>query len=94
MKDIGLDIRIVEDKVFDEMLTKAGNDPKKAAILSSLLAYKTNTNLAYVPVKFRYTSQILARMGFFWNITGASYIHKFIEGMAGLGFFDENNFIR
>ncbi|MBR1442281.1 MAG: amino acid adenylation domain-containing protein [Firmicutes bacterium] len=90
MKDIGLNIRIVEDKVFDEMLTKAGNDPKKAAILSSLLAYKTNTNLAYVPVKFRYTSQILARMGFFWNITDASYIHKFIEGMAGLGFFDEN----
>ncbi len=49
-----------------------------------------------VPVeeKCEYTIQVLARSGFFWNIPDEKYIRKFIEGMAGLAFFDESMLYR
>ena len=90
MKETGLDIEITDDETFDRALAEAEKDPQKAAILSSMLAYKRNASLASVPVRFDYTSQILARTGFFWNITDSTYIRRFIESMKGLGFFDEN----
>ncbi len=90
MIDTGMDIEITDDETFGRALAEAGSDPRKAAILSSMLAYKRNSSLATVPVKFDYTLQILARMGFFWNNSDSAYIRRFIEGMTGLGFFDED----
>ena len=40
MNKAGIDIKFVEDKVFDEAVAKAEKDPQKAAILSSMIAYK------------------------------------------------------
>jgi thioester reductase-like protein len=96
MKDIGIDIEIVEDAVFLRAMEEAEKDPKKAAIFSSILAYKGMVEAEAVEVEpdCEYTSQILARTGFFWNETDTEYIRKYILGMAGLKFFDEDNLFR
>ena len=95
MQESGIDIELVEDDVFLGKLQEAEQDPEKAAILSSILAYKNIAGGA-VPVvqKCEYTTQVLARSGFFWNIPDETYIRKFIEDMSGMAFFDENMLYR
>ena len=91
LKSCGIEIELVEDDEFLKILQKAEQDPEKAAILSSILAYKDIANGA-VPVEetYEYTNQVLARSGFFWNIPDETYIRKFIEELAGMAFFDES----
>ena len=92
MREIGLEIKLVDDIEFNSILSEAEKNPKKAAILQSILAYKSiRGNVQLIPVKSRceYTSQILMRMGFFWHETGHEYIYKFVNALSGLGFFDE-----
>lgn len=92
-----MDIRMVEDEQFQEALLEAEKDPKKAAILQSMLAYvntKDTSSVVPVQVSCEYTTQVLARMGFFWSETGEAYVQRFIEALAGLGFFDESNLNR
>ena len=91
MQDCGIEIDLVEDDVFLQRLEEADSDPKKAAILSSILAYKDVVKGAVlVEETCEYTNQVLARSGFFWNTPDETYVRKFIEDMAGLAFFDEN----
>ena len=72
-----------------EVRIAADKDPEKAAILSSILAYKDIIEGA-VPVEeeCEYTNQVLARSGFFWSNPDETYIRKFIEALSGMAFFD------
>ena len=95
MQECGINIELVEDDVFLQRLQEADQDPGKAAILSSILAYKDVAgDMVPVVEKCEYTNQILARSGFFWNTPDETYIRKFIEDIAGMAFFDENNLYR
>ena len=92
MNELGMEISLVEDDDFKSILSETEQDPKKAAILQSILAYKRiRGNVQLIPVKSRceYTSQVLARMSFFWHETGHEYMYKFVEALSGLGFFEE-----
>lgn len=92
MRELGMEIKFVEDGEFNSIWSDAEKDSRKAAILQSILAYKrVRGSVQFIPVKIKceYTAQVLARMGFFWHETGRGYIHKFIEALSGLGFFDE-----
>ena len=91
-----MEINIVEKEEFDDALEQAEQDPAKAAILASMLAYKNMNGKNTVPVEIRfdYTSKILSRMGFYWHNTDKDYIRRFIEALISLCFFDENNLNR
>ena len=94
MQDLGLGIAVVDNDKFAAALTEAQKDPHKAAILASMLAYKVSSNVTAVQTKCEYTTQVLARMGFFWNLTDSRYIRKFVESLYTLGFFDTTNLNR
>ncbi len=96
MKELGIKIDFVYKPEFDAALEKAEQDPVKAAILSSMLAYKNMNGKNTIPVaaRFDYTSRILSCMGFYWNNTDMAYIRRFIKALMGLGFFDEKNLNR
>ncbi len=96
LKALGMEINIVEKEEFDDALEQAEQDPAKAAILASMLAYKNMNGKNTVPVEIRfdYTSKILSRMGFYWHNTDKDYIRRFIEALISLCFFDENNLNR
>ena len=97
MNRSGIRVDFVEDGVFAEALSQAEKDPQKAAILSSMLAYK---NMAHgkklVPIRpvNNYTTQALAKMGFFWKPSSEKYVLDFIAALSSLQFFDSSNLSR
>ena len=96
MNEQGIEIAVTENEDFFDAMKQAEQDPDKAAILQSMLAYKNMNGKNVVPagLSYEYTAQILARLGFCWNATDSDYIGRFIEALVGLGFFDENNLLR
>jgi thioester reductase-like protein len=88
---LGVNIAEVEDDEFQATLQRAGQDPEKARILQSMLAYNASgkdviTGFSkYNP----YTCNVLSRMGFHWNTTSWDYVHRFIQAIASLDFFED-----
>jgi thioester reductase-like protein len=88
---LGTTIKEVEDDEFQATLQQAGQDPAKAQILQSMLAYNASgkdviTGFSkYNP----YTCNVLARLGFHWNATSWDYVERFIQAIASLDFFED-----
>ncbi|MBR0412760.1 MAG: amino acid adenylation domain-containing protein [Eubacterium sp.] len=97
MNENGMNIRFVDYDDFAKALKEAEENPEKAAILSSMTAYM---NMAHgkkvitLPCDAHYTTQILARMGFFWNASNERYVDDFINVLRGFRFFDKDNLNR
>ena len=97
MNAAGIPIRFVEYEEFAEALNEAQKDPDKAAILSSMTAYMNTAHgkkVVALPFSSHYTTQILARMGFFWNASNDRYVNDFINVLMGFRFFDSENLMR
>ena len=97
MNENSMNIRFVDDEVFAKELAEAQKNPEKAAILSSMTAYM---NMAHgkkvitLPCDAHYTTQILARMNFFWNASNERYVDDFINVLRGFRFFEKDNLNR
>lgn len=90
-------IEFVEYDVFAEALNEAQKDPDKAAILSSMTAYMNTAHgkkIVALPCRAHFTTQILARMGFFWNASNEKYVDDFINVLRGFMFFQKDNLER
>ena len=93
----GMHIRFVDSEEFAAALAEAQKDPEKAAILSSMTAYMNighGRDVAVLPAESHYTTQILARMGFFWNASNEKYVDDFISMLQGFRFFASDNLNR
>lgn len=89
-RTLDVSIEEVEDEKFLQILHEAGQDPEKAKVLQSLLAYaSSDDNMVYVPANNNYTNSILSRLGFHWNVTSWDYVQRFISAIAALDFFEE-----
>lgn len=87
---LNIKIEEIEDELFQEKLQEAGQDPEKAKVLQSLLAYASGKdNLVYLPADNAYTNRVLSRLGFHWNVTSWDYVQKFINSIATLDFFED-----
>ncbi len=97
MNRIGMNISFVEYEEFAEALKEAQKDPDKAAILSSMTAYMNTAHgkkITALPFDSHYTTQVLARMGFFWNASNEKYVGGFINALKGFRFFNKGNLTR
>ena len=97
MRERGKNIRFVEKDEFNAEMMKAAEDPAKAAIISSLLAYAhavPDDTLKPVSTNCTYTNDILYRMDFMWDITDRQYVERFLTALEGLRFFDVSNLLR
>ncbi|MCR5013476.1 MAG: amino acid adenylation domain-containing protein [Bacteroidales bacterium] len=91
LRSLDTDIRLVEKEEYDAAMEAAGNDPAKAKVLSSLLAYQDvahGMKSSDVECSNAYTMQVLFRLGFRWSATTWDYIEKMLNAIGGLGFFD------
>jgi hypothetical protein len=96
MNDLGINIEMVEDDVFQSALSTAMKDPTRAESLTSLIAYQNMAQgKAAVPVAVKndYTTQTLLRMGWRWPETDGGYLRRFIEGLIGLGMFGGDSLV-
>lgn len=89
-KTLGVDIRYVEESEFENAVAEAGKDPEKAKVLQSILAYRGMSQGHAFPKYNPYTIQVLARLGFRWNVTSWDYVQRFIGVIASLEFFTDH----
>lgn len=97
MNRSGSNIEFVEYDVFAKALNEAQKDPDKAKILSSMTAYMNTAHgkkITALPFRAHFTTQILARMGFFWNASNEKYVDDFINVLRGFLFFRRDNLKR
>ena len=91
MAEEGFKITPVEGEAFEKAIREAGEDPVKARLLTSMLAYRSpdtdGRNIA-IPWNNSFTMQVLYRMGYRWPQISEEYVKRFIGGMIGLGYFD------
>ena len=91
MEKIGVSIRFVEMAEFQQAIALASQDPKKAGILSAMLAYQDlahGQKAVNIERDNRYTCSVLHRLGFHWNDTSAHYILQMLRQIAAFGFFE------
>jgi hypothetical protein len=90
MKEVGMNIEMVEDDVFQNALSSIMKDQTRVESLTSLMAYQymaRNKVAVPVAVKNEYTTQALLRMGWHWPETNSEYLRKFLVRLKGLGMF-------
>ena len=89
---IGKSIRYVEEDEFRQAILEASQDPKKASLMSALLAYQDMTHgqkAVTIERDNRYTSAVLLRLGFRWSAPDSAYVNRMLTAISQLGFFDE-----
>jgi hypothetical protein len=91
LKKIGTEVHFVENAEFSELVQQASSDPKKAALLTTMVAYQNLGNGKPAQIVDRtnaYTSQVLLRLGFRWTEPDSDYISKMLLAISQLGFFE------
>ena len=88
---VGTKMQFVEPEVFGYAMQQAAQDPQKASLLTTMVAYQ---NIAHgqptqiVDRNNAYTSQVLLRLGFRWTEPDNEYIGRMLTAISQLGFFD------
>lgn len=80
----------VEQEDFQKAWQVAEEDPDKAKILTSSIAYRSgnkDSEVITLPKNNLYTIQVLYRLGYSWPATMWEYVEKFIDMLFKLGFF-------
>ena len=91
MNAVGVKVEFVEDGPYDAALDAALADPANARIFQPLLAYRGMAgDGSFVPSNLSnaYTTQVLARLGYFWKAIDEDYVRRFIAVLKDLGFFE------
>jgi amino acid adenylation domain-containing protein/thioester reductase-like protein len=91
LAEIGKATHQVENEVFNEALETAKQDPEKAKLLSSLIAYEDMAHgqkAVMIPSDNQYTTQVLYRLGFHWSSTSWDYVDQMLKAIAGFGYFE------
>ncbi len=91
MNRMDLNVRFVEQEEFEEAFKAANNNPRKASLMTSLIAYNKGEGArerVMLSMDRTYTLQVLYRLGFFWPMISGDYIESFLKDLKGLGYFD------
>ena len=91
LEKIGTPIRFVEMQEFGMLMQQAAQDPNKASMLTTMLAYQGAPNGKQTRVVERnneYTAQVLLRLGFRWSEPDSGYVNRMLTAISQLGFFE------
>jgi len=91
LEKIGTPIRFVETQEFAERMEQAASDPKKASLLTTMVAYQGMAHGKPAQIVERnneYTAQVLLRLGFRWTEPDNAYFNRMLTAISQLGFFD------
>ena len=87
----GSPIEYVELPEFAARMEAAKEDPEKAKVLSSIIAYASSPDGPHTMpnvASTSYTMQVLHRLGFRWNETAKDYVDMIFEMLASLRYFE------
>ena len=89
--DDGSPLPYVEFPEFAARMNAAKEDPAKAKVLSSIIAYASNPDGPQAvpnPASTAYTMQVLHRLGFRWSETSREYVDMIFGMLASLRYFE------
>lgn len=69
MKEYGMDIELSEDEDYERALEETRQDPEKAKVLSSMIAYQNmghGKKTVGIAKENAYTMKVLYRLGYHW----------------------------
>ena len=93
MAEVGYPVKLMERDEYEKAFAEAGRNPRKAALLTSLMAYdvgKGERERVMLPMNREHTLQVLYRLGFTWPTTSWDYLKRFLQVLNGLEFFEES----
>ncbi len=91
MEKVGCNMRFVEGEEFRQAIAIASQDPRKAGLLSAVLAYQDLSHgqkAETIERDNRFTCAVLHRLGFHWSDTSSDYIVQMLRQIAAFGFFE------
>ena len=89
--DDGSPLAYVEFPEFSARMKAAEENPEKAKVLSSIIAYASAPDGPQAlpnPASTSYTMQVLHRLGFRWDETSKEYVDMIFEMLASLRYFE------
>jgi len=94
MRDRGFDIKIVPDNAFIEAVNAYAAEHETSDAVSGLIAYTSRNEEDIYTIDYNnaFTTEVLYRLGFKWNITDNKYLASAIKALDGLNFFDDDFF--
>ena len=89
LRSVGLEVKFVERKEFDERVREMMKDDANSQVLQPLLAYAENGahEVRFVRYKSEFTTQVLYRLGYHWPFTSWDYVERFVQAINGFDFF-------
>ncbi len=89
LNNVGCKVEAVENDEFMKSEREAMDIPEKVNALQPLLAYDSDSSshTTFIRYDSSFTSQILYRLGFWWNPTSHEYVVRFIKAIESLNFF-------
>lgn len=90
MRERGFDIKIMPGDRFIETVNAYAAEHETSDAVSGLIAYTSHDEEEFYTIDYdnAFTTEVLYRLGFKWNITDNRYLAKAIEALEGLNFFD------
>ena len=90
MRERGFDIKIMPGDQFIETVNAYAAEHETSDAVSGLIAYTSHDEEEFYTIDYdnAFTTEVLYRLGFKWNITDNRYLAKAIEALEGLNFFD------
>lgn len=92
MCESGMMVEVVTEAEFRRQFNELLADETRNTEISSLIAYMNSgkANRRYVGWDNTFTVKALYRLGFSWPLTGERYIHRAVDALSTLGFFDDD----
>lgn len=87
MKKLELNIEGSSIENFNVALLDTMEDEKKITKISGMVSLLNTTEIPISSIN-EYTTEILYRLGFNWNIVTGNYLHMFIKYLKDLNFFE------
>ena len=86
----GIRLERVEAGTFNDRLDTMMDNPELVTVLRPLMAYDLggDRRIRNIETTNDYTTQVLYRLGFQWSPTAADYLQRFVDAIAGFGYFD------
>ena len=91
MRERGFDIKIMPGDQFIETVNAYAAEHETSDAVSGLIAYTSHDDEELYTIDYdnAFTTEVLYRLGFKWNITDNRYLAKAIEALEGLNFFED-----
>lgn len=92
MRARGFDIQIVPGCQFIDMVNAYAAKHETSDAVSGLIAYTSHNEGELYTIDYdnAFTTEVLYRLGFKWNITDNGYLAKAMEALKGLNFFEDD----